>query len=71
MVRIPERGRRGNLVLARHEGERLLITGGITVQIVRSRHGKTWLQVQAPGDVDVWREEIAPPAFVERHRSAA
>ncbi len=71
MVQLPIAGARGNLVLARHDGQRVLLSGGITIELVRSKTGIAWLQVQAPSGVAIWREEIAPREFVDRHRSAA
>jgi carbon storage regulator len=64
------------LVLSRHLGEKILIPGlGITIMVVAIRGNVVRLGIDAPPDVKVFREEIAPgfqePAPSRRSRDAA
>ncbi len=48
------------LVLQRNPGERILIGGGITIQIVEVRRdGSVRIGIDAPREVPIWREELA------------
>lgn len=47
------------LVLARSVGEKLLIGDDITVQVVKAKHGRVVLGIEAPRSVTVDREEVA------------
>lgn len=51
------------LVLSRKIGERIVIEPGIEIAIVDVRGGKVRLGIQAPEDVRIFREEIAPPSL--------
>lgn len=48
----------GNLILARKEGEAILIGNNVTVTVVSAGHGIARLKVSAPHNVRVDREEI-------------
>lgn len=52
------------LVLTRRLGESILLTGGIKVKVVKIDRGKIQIGIEAPGDVDIYREEIAPEDFL-------
>lgn len=64
------------LVLARKEGQRVMIGHDIVVTVVAIRGTSVRLGIEAPADVDIWREEIlrkhddAGPAH-ERSRGRA
>jgi len=49
------------LVLMRRVGERIVLDGGITVQVTRVAAGRIWLGFDAPTNVKILREEIARP----------
>jgi carbon storage regulator len=48
------------LVLTRKVGERVMIGGGIVVQVLEVSGRRVRLGVEAPAGVAVWREEVAP-----------
>ncbi|EFH85134.1 carbon storage regulator [Ktedonobacter racemifer] len=53
------------LVLRRKEGERILISGNILVEVLEVHEGKVKLGITAPPEVDIVREEIVlrqPPS---------
>lgn len=45
------------LVLARRVNETLII-GNAKVRITRLHNGCVWLGIDAPQDVEIWREEV-------------
>lgn len=47
------------LVLTREKGERIVIEGGIVVEVVAVRGGKVRLAIEAPAETKIAREEIA------------
>jgi len=50
------------LVLSRKVGERLVIADNIVVEVLEVRGRQIRLGVQAPAEVEVWREErLRPP----------
>ena len=51
------------LVLSRKLNEKIVIDGGIVVTVVKIDRNQVRLGIEAPGDVRVFREEIAGPAF--------
>jgi carbon storage regulator CsrA len=55
------------LVLSRKEGEKLVIDGGITVQVIRIEGKKIKLGFQAPSEVKILRGELVnrPKAGVQ------
>ena len=48
----------GNLVLARKEGEAILIGNNVSVTVVTAKNGIARLRISAPAEVRVDREEI-------------
>ena len=48
------------LVLSRKLGERIVIGDRIVVTVVRLDHGQVRLGIEAPREIAVFREEIAP-----------
>lgn len=48
------------LVLTRHVGESIRISGGIVVKVLRSVDGAIRLGIQAPDDVLILRDELEP-----------
>lgn len=53
------------LVLSRKIDEVILLTGGIKITIADIQRGKVKIGIEAPPEILVYREEIAPPGFVE------
>ena len=47
------------LHLDRFIGERIVISGGITVTVLAIHEGKVRLEIDAPPEIEVHREEIA------------
>ncbi len=50
------------LVLSRKLGEKIVINGNIIVTVVKIDRNQVRIGVEAPKDVPVYREEIAPVA---------
>ena len=50
------------LVLSRKVGEKILIGDGIVVTVLESKGRQIRLGIKAPGDVPVWRGELAVDA---------
>lgn len=48
------------LVVSRKPGERILLSNGITITLIDVRPGRARVGIDAPGDVLIAREEIAP-----------
>jgi carbon storage regulator len=48
------------LVLSRKLGERIVIGDRIVVTVVKLDHGQVRLGIEAPREITVFREEIAP-----------
>jgi carbon storage regulator len=48
------------LVLSRKLGEKIVINGDIVVTVVKIDRNQIRLGIEAPSDVPVYREEIAP-----------
>ena len=46
------------LILTRKQDESIIIDGDIRITVLSDRHGQVKLGVEAPGDVEIWREEI-------------
>lgn len=46
------------LVLSRRQGERIIIDGGIKIDVVEIRRNRVRLGITAPGGIGVIREEI-------------
>jgi carbon storage regulator len=49
------------LVLSRKEGEKLVIGGNITIEVVRIHGNRITLGIQAPADVKILRSELTQP----------
>lgn len=48
------------LVLSRRENETLYIGNDIVVKILKIKGGSVQIGIDAPPDVAIWREELAP-----------
>jgi carbon storage regulator len=48
------------LVLSRKVGERMLIGGTIVLTVLEANGRRIRLGIEAPPDVPIWREELAP-----------
>ena len=46
------------LILTRKQSESVIIDGDIKITILSDRHGQVKLGIDAPDDVEIWREEI-------------
>ena len=46
------------LVLTRRRGQRLILNGNITIEVIRIDDDKVRLGIIAPPEVGIWREEI-------------
>ena len=46
------------LILTRSQNESVIIDGDIKVTVISDRHGQVKLGIEAPDDVEIWREEI-------------
>lgn len=51
------------LILARKPGQRVFLGPTITLTLIEFQRGEGRLGIDAPPDVLVFREEIAPPGF--------
>ena len=57
------------LVLSRKLGEKIVIGDNIVVTVVKIDRNQIRIGIEAPGDVPVYREEIAPQRMVAKSRS--
>jgi carbon storage regulator len=46
------------LILSRNQNESIIIDGDIKVTVLSDKHGQVKLGIEAPDDVEIWREEI-------------
>ncbi len=46
------------LILTRSQNESIVIDDDIRITILSDRHGQVKLGIEAPEDVEIWREEI-------------
>ena len=46
------------LILTRNQNESIVIDDDIKVTVLSDRHGQVKLGIEAPEDVEIWREEI-------------
>ena len=46
------------LILPRTQNESVIIGDDIKITVLSDKHGQIKLGIEAPGDVEVWREEI-------------
>ena len=56
------------LIIARREGERVYIEGGICILITKINRHTVWLGITAPKSVRIEREEILAPSDPRRVR---
>ncbi len=59
------------LVLSRKVGEKLVIDGNITVEIVRIQGNRITLGLVAPSDVKILRSELSSPAVPSADAAAS
>jgi len=55
------------LILSRQLGEKVVLSGGITIEVVDLRHGKVKLGFSAPPEIEIDRLEI----FEDKQRKRA
>ena len=46
------------LILTRSQNESIIINDDIKITVISDRHGQVKLGIDAPKDVEIWREEI-------------
>jgi carbon storage regulator len=46
------------LILTKNQNESVIIDGDIKITVLSDRHGQVKLGIEAPDDVEIWREEI-------------
>jgi carbon storage regulator len=46
------------LVLSRKQGERIVIGDNIVITVVSMEYGRVRLGIEAPREIEVWREEM-------------
>ena len=46
------------LILTRNQNESVIIDDDIKVTVLSDRHGQVKLGIEAPDEVEIWREEI-------------
>ncbi len=46
------------LILTRSQNESIIINDDIKITVISDRHGQVKLGIEAPEDVEIWREEI-------------
>ncbi len=54
------------LVLSRKQGEKIMV-GNATLTVLESKSGRTQIGIDAPKDIAIYREEIAP--VLSKHKS--
>ena len=57
------------LVLSRKLGEKIVIGENIRITVVKIDRNQIRIGIEAPGDIPVYREEIAPQRFTLESRS--
>jgi carbon storage regulator len=58
----------GLLCLTRHEGEAILLDGGIRIVLLRVGHGVARIGIDAPEDVSILRAELAGTRDLRAYR---
>jgi carbon storage regulator len=58
------------LVLSRKLGEKIVIGENIRITVVKIDRNQIRIGIEAPGDVPVFREEIAPQRMASKPRAA-
>ena len=46
------------LILTRNQNESIIINDNIKITVISDRYGQVKLGIEAPEDVEIWREEI-------------
>ena len=46
------------LILTRNQNDSIVIDGDIKVTVLSDKHGQVKLGIDAPEDVEIWREEL-------------
>jgi len=46
------------LILTRNQNESVIIDDDIRITVLSDNHGQVKLDIEAPNDVEIWREEI-------------
>ena len=46
------------LILTRHQNESIIINDDIRITVLSDNYGQVKLGIEAPDDVEIWREEI-------------
>ena len=59
------------LVLSRKLGEKIVIGDNIVVTVVKIDRNQIRIGIEAPSDIPVYREEIAPQRLTQTERSHA
>ena len=57
------------LVLSRKLGEKIVIGENIRITVVKIDRNQIRIGIEAPGEIPVYREEIAPQRFEQESRS--
>jgi carbon storage regulator len=57
------------LVLSRKLGEKIVIGENIRITVVKIDRNQIRIGIEAPGEIPVYREEIAPQRFGQESRS--
>jgi carbon storage regulator len=58
------------LVLSRKLGERIVVGENIRITVVKIDRNQIRIGIEAPGDIPVYREEIAPQRFTLESRTS-
>jgi carbon storage regulator len=46
------------LILTRSQNQSIIIDDDIKITVISDRHGQVKLGIEAPEDIEIWREEI-------------
>ncbi len=53
------------LILSRRKGEGIETSNGIKFKILRTFKGEVSIGIEAPEDIDIWRDELDHNAFMD------